>query len=74
MAAGNARAFHRADSSGQTVTKSLLVPKTGDLNLTLQMDPGTKEQCGHWFECPNNTTPDVTTMHVDYVKIWKYQP
>jgi beta-glucanase (GH16 family) len=69
------RLVYYVDNKAQwTVTKALLVPKTGDLNLTLQMDPGTRDQCGHWFECPNSSTPDITTMHVDYVKIWKYQP
>jgi hypothetical protein len=55
-----------------TVTKSALVPSTGNLNLTLQLDPGTAKECGTWFECPNASTPAVTTMSVDYVKIWKY--
>lgn len=69
------RLVYYVDNKAQwTVTKSLLVPSTGDLNMTLQMDPGTSRQCGGWFECPNNTTPAQTTMHVDYVKIWKYQP
>lgn len=55
-----------------TVTKSLLVPSSGNLNMTIQMDPGTAKQCGRWFECPDGSTPAETVLHVDWVKVWKY--
>jgi hypothetical protein len=57
-----------------TVTKPLLIPTTANLNMTIQMDPGTAKQCGRWFECPDGSTPDVTKLHVDWVKVWKYTP
>lgn len=57
-----------------TVTKPALIPTTGNLHLTLQFDPGTVKECGRWFECPDGSTPPVTTMNVDYVKVWTYNP
>lgn len=56
-----------------TVVKPALVPSTGDLHMTLQMDPGTKQQCGGWFECPDASTPAKSTMYVDYAKMWLYR-
>jgi hypothetical protein len=69
------RLVYYVDNKAQwTVTKSLLVPTTGNLNMTIQMDPGTAKQCGRWFECPDANTPPVTKLHVDWVKVWKYTP
>jgi beta-glucanase (GH16 family) len=69
------RLVYYVDNKAQwTVTKSLLIPSTGNLNMTIQIDPGTAKQCGRWFECPDASTPPVTTLHVDWVKVWKYSP
>lgn len=54
-----------------TVTDKKLIPTTGNLRLTLQMDPGDKGTCGGHYQCPDASTPAQTIMHVDYVKIWK---
>jgi hypothetical protein len=55
-----------------TVTDQRLIPTTGDLRLTLQLDPGDKATCGGHYQCPDASTPAQTIMHVDYVKIWAF--
>ena len=54
-----------------STTDKRYVPTTGNLRLTLQLDPGDKGNCGGWYLCADSTTPAQSIMHVDYVKIWQ---
>jgi beta-glucanase (GH16 family) len=57
--------FYIDDVEQWTVTDPRLIPTSTPMHLALQNDAG----CG-WIECPNKSTPPVTQMQVDWIKVY----
>lgn len=58
--------FYLDGEAEWTSTDMSYNPTTSPMHLVLQMDAG----CG-WIQCPNRSTPQTTTMHVDSIKVYK---